>query len=137
MSGNRDSESPKGSEVPSPDSVHLSAYERHVLAELESRARLQDPALAIRLRRAVWQHVAGRLGRWPGPARTGRWFGPTALVAGLVLVVVALSVSAAVAVPGVGLLVAGGYRLGIGVRARLQPAGDGSHPASPRAPAGG
>jgi hypothetical protein len=117
-------------EMPTPDGVQLSAYERHLLAELEARASMQDPLLDARLRRPPWDRALGALGRWWTPALSRR-AGPLAIVAGVVLVVAAVSAGVWLSVPAVALLVAGGCGIGSTLKARFLPAGGDSATASP------
>ncbi|MGH9077372.1 MAG: DUF3040 domain-containing protein [Acidimicrobiales bacterium] len=113
------------------DEVSLSSNERQLLAQLEARARSDDPSLAARLR---GRRRAALVARWReiAPGSVPGWTGPVAVVAGLLVTLVALSGVIWLSVLGLALCVAGGCRVGISVRdrrdARTEP---------PPAPPGG
>ena len=92
------------------DEVSLSAQERAALSNLEARATAADPDLAARLgsrgrERASTRMIAvgSRLGRWARSA----WTAVAAVVVGLTLTVVGVSVGLAVGLVGAVLLGAG------------------------------
>ncbi len=136
MAGNGDAKPRRGMEMPTPDGVQLSSYERHLLAELEARAETQDPLLAARLRHQPWGHVSRVIRRVAAPAAS-RWAALGACAGGLVLVVAAVAGGVWLAVPAVALLVAGGCGIGASLRTRFLPAGGDSTPASPSTTPGG
>ena len=94
------------------DDASLTAKERAALASLEAVAAAEDPQLASRLRGSRRLHVFARMPAIPTWLRS-TWWGVPALVVGLVLVVLSLSVSVVLGIVG---LVLAGAGLGMVVR---------------------
>jgi Protein of unknown function (DUF3040) len=104
------------------DEEVLSAAERAALAGLESKAEADDPRLAAALRGGGGgrPHRDLHLQVPPGLARASRsWLGPVLFVAGLAVMVVALSSSTLLAAAGA-VMVVGGVLLSTGlIRSRV------------------
>jgi hypothetical protein len=88
------------------DDASLTARERAALARLEATAAAEDPQLASRLRGSSRLRLLTRVPAVPGWVRS-RWWGVPALVLGLVLVVLSVSLGLAVGIIGAALCVAG------------------------------
>jgi hypothetical protein len=88
------------------DDASLTAKERAALASLEATAAAEDPQLASRLRGSSRLRLLTRLPAVPSWVRSS-WWGIPALVLGLVLVVLSLSVGLPLGLVGAGLAGAG------------------------------
>jgi hypothetical protein len=88
------------------DDPSLTAKERAALASLEAMAAAEDPQLASRLRGSRRLRVFTRLPAIPAWLRS-TWWGVPALVVGLALIVLSLSVSVVLGLVGVALAAAG------------------------------
>jgi Protein of unknown function (DUF3040) len=88
------------------DDASLTAKERAALASLEAVAAAEDPQLASRLRGSRGLRLFTRMPAMPAWVRS-TWWGIPALVVGLALVILSISVSLVLGVAGAVLAVAG------------------------------
>src|ERR1700760_3911297 len=88
------------------DDASLTAKERAALASLEAMAAAEDPQLASRLRGSRGLGLFTRLPAIPAWLRS-TWWGVPALVVGLALMILSLSVGVALGVVGAILAAAG------------------------------
>ena|SRR6516225_9189520 len=88
------------------DDASLTAKERAALASLEATAAAEDPQLASRLRGSRGLRLFTRLPSVPAWLRS-TWWGVPALVVGLALMILSLSVSVALGIAGAVLAAAG------------------------------
>ena len=88
------------------DDASLTAKERAALASLEAMAAAEDPLLASRLRGSRGLRLFTRLPSVPAWLRS-TWWGDPALVVGLALMILSLSVSVALGIAGAVLAAAG------------------------------
>jgi hypothetical protein len=95
------------------DDASLTAKERAALASLEAMAAAEDPQLASRLRGSRRLRLFTGMPAIPSWLRS-TWWGVPALVVGLALIVLSLSVSVVLGVIG-GVLAAAGLWLVIGM----------------------
>src|SRR5690242_2165083 len=95
------------------DDASLTAKERAALASLEAMAAAEDPQLASRLRGSRQLRLFTRLPAIPAWLRS-TWWGIPALVVGLVLVILSLSVSVVLGFAGA-LLVTAGLWMVVGI----------------------
>jgi hypothetical protein len=88
------------------DDASLTAKERAALASLEAMAAAEDPQLASRLRGSRGLRLFTRLPAIPTWLRSA-WWGVPALVVGLILVILSLSLSVVLGCVGAVLAAAG------------------------------
>jgi hypothetical protein len=92
------------------DDASLTAKERAALASLEATAAAEDPQLASRLRGSRQLRLFTRLPAIP-PWLRSTWWGIPALVVGLALIILSLSVSVVLGFVGAVLAAAGLWML--------------------------